>query len=79
MSRLPLLAWNVVMALLLVVEAIRFDLHHFRRLGRRVFRRSPETWNLSAPERAALQRFLFWLAVDLCGNVLWLGLDVWLG
>jgi hypothetical protein len=62
--------WNVVMGLLIVKEAITFDYHHFRRLGRKFWRPGPEKWALSPPESRALHRCLLWIILLLIGNVL---------
>ena len=64
------IGWNLLILAWLLVEATRFDYHHFKRLGRGMFRWSPAKWNFSPPERAALKRFLLALAVGLAGNAL---------
>jgi hypothetical protein len=65
------IGWNLLILAWLLVEAARFDYHHFKRLGRRgVFRWSAAKWDFSPPERGALQRFLLALAVGLAGNAL---------
>ncbi len=65
------IGWNLLILAWLLVEAARFDYHHFQRLGRRgVFRWSAAKWAFSPPERGALQRFLMALAVGLAGNAL---------
>jgi len=67
--------WNIILGILILGEAIRFDVHHFKRLKGRIFRRSEEKWNLSHPEKRALHRFLMWGAVDVAGNVFLLGAE----
>jgi hypothetical protein len=65
------IGWNLLILLWLLVEAARFDYHHFKRLGRRgVFRWSREKWDFGPPERQALHRFLLALSVGLIGNAL---------
>ena len=61
--------WNVLLLAVLAWPAARFDLHQFRRLGRRrMFRLNREKFALSEPERSAWSCFQFWLVVDLLGN-----------
>lgn len=65
------IGWNLLILAWLLVEAARFDYHHFRRLGwRGVFRWSASKRDFSPPERAALRRSLLALAVGLAGNAL---------
>ena len=65
---LPRLLWNTAILIWLVVEAVRFDLAQFRRLGSRYFRWNRERWNFSDLEKQALGRFLAALILGLVGN-----------
>ena len=63
--------WNILLLAVLAWPAARFDLHQFRRLGRRrMFRLNREKFALSEPEQTAWSCFQFWLVVDLLGNAI---------
>ena len=67
--------WNIILGILILVEAVRFDVLHYKRLKGRIFRCSEEKWNLSHPEKRAFHRFLMWSALDVAGNVFLLGAE----
>ncbi|MBN2431914.1 MAG: hypothetical protein JXQ27_10575 [Acidobacteria bacterium] len=64
------LLWNIVMGLFIVKEAVTFDYHHFKRLGRKFWRPGPEKWAFSLPERRAFHRCFLWIIVMIIGNAL---------
>jgi len=64
------LLWNILMGLLIVREAVTFDYHHFKRLGRKFWRPGPEKWAFSPPERRAIHRCFLWLILLIIGHAL---------